>query len=100
MREALDAERGEVDTQRGSVESELVTENLMRPTRLLGLYRRGMTCPEAFQLLVVEADEDRLSLVIPSREEVISPWVRVDSPSDLTFISGSRDTPRVAMVPP
>lgn len=80
--------------RRGSVESEVVAENFVRPTRLLGLYRRGMTCPQAFHLLVVEANLNRLSLVIPSLEQIISPWVRVASPTDLAFISGNRETLR------
>ncbi len=43
-----------------------VVSGLQRPTRLLGLYRRGVGCPSAFHLLVLERDAGFLTILIPA----------------------------------
>ncbi|MDA2936979.1 hypothetical protein MYX75_01785 [Acidobacteria bacterium AH-259-A15] len=58
---------------------------LQQPGQLLALYRNGVSCPDSFQLLVVERGADRLTLLTPS-QELVTPWVGAFQSTDLAFL--------------
>ncbi len=64
-----------VDYERDSGESNQILDGLGRPGQVVGIYRAGVSCPDSFQLLIVEEEADQVTLVAPSQGEVVSPWV-------------------------
>ncbi len=65
--------------------SRTVVSNLKQAGQLLGLYRKGVTCPDAFHLLGVEKDAFRVNLVIPGINFKTT-WLDVEGAEDLAFI--------------
>ena len=63
---------------------------LNQPGQLLGLFRSGISCPDAFQILVVESGANRLTLLRPSRR-LASPWVGAFGSIDVAFLPGGTD---------
>jgi hypothetical protein len=57
----------------------------LTPGRLLGFYRRGVACPDAFRLLVAARDEGTIWLVNPIGG-IVRRWIRTNGQTDLTFI--------------
>ena len=57
----------------------------LTPGRLLGFYRRGVACPDAFRLLVAARDEGTIWLVNPI-SGTVRRWIRTNGQTDLTFI--------------
>ncbi|MDA2933000.1 protein phosphatase 1 regulatory subunit 42, partial [Acidobacteria bacterium AH-259-D05] len=57
----------------------------LTPGRLLGFYRRGVACPNAFFLLVAGRGESRVWLVDP-RRGTVRQWFLTKGQTDLTFI--------------
>ena len=66
--------------------SELFT-GLAQPGNLLITYRNGVGCEQATNVLIIEEGADRLSLAILGPSLLISPWVPVPEPTDLTILS-------------
>ena len=63
---------------------------LQQPGQLLGLFRSGISCPDAFQMLVVESGANRLTLLTPSRR-LASPWVGAFGSIDVAFLPDDTD---------
>ncbi|MEE8348855.1 MAG: leucine-rich repeat domain-containing protein [Acidobacteriota bacterium] len=57
----------------------------LTPGKLLGFYRRGVDCPDAFRLLVAARGEGTIWLVNPARETVRR-WISTQGQTDLTFL--------------
>ena len=74
------------DTQ----ELEDLFTGLQQPGQLLGLFRRGVSCPDAFQMLVAETGADQLTLLTPSRQ-LKTDWVAALDPIDVSFLPGGTD---------
>jgi uncharacterized repeat protein (TIGR01451 family) len=72
----LDRETGAVTT---------VVTGLSEPGHLLVLYRRGLPCPDAVQILVAEPGAERIALVDPSRGIVVS-WIPASGVRDLSAL--------------
>ncbi len=53
----------------------VAAEGLFAPTRLVGLYRRGVDCPLGFHLLVVQEPGRGVALVVPAEGAVVNPWL-------------------------
>ena len=67
--------------------------DLEGPTQLLAIYRRGVSCPNAFQLLVIEQETDRLLLLRPEQGSTVS-FIPARGSTDITFLP--RGTPFLA----
>ena len=63
---------------------------LNQPGQLVGLFRRGVSCPDAFQMLVAETGADQLTLLTPSRQ-LRTAWIAALDPIDVTFLPGGTD---------
>jgi internalin A len=72
---------------RSSGELELVFSGLDQPTRLLAFYREGVSCPDAFHLLVIERGTDQILLTLPVRNAV-TPWIPAQESRDISFLPG------------
>ncbi len=70
-------ETGEVGT---------VVEGLNSPGQLAGIYRARVSCPDAFQLLIVEEGADQVVSVLPATGEVISPWIPGVNLDDIVLV--------------
>ncbi len=64
--------------------SRTVADGLNRPGPILGLYRSGVSCPDAFQLLVSE-ENARLSSLVPSSGQQIT-WEEETNIRSLSFL--------------
>ncbi len=71
--------------RRGSGAIEVVTNELFGPTGLLAIYRRGVSCPAALNLLVIEEDAGLVSLVVPDTGEIYE-WFQVPEAFDVEFL--------------
>ena len=78
--------RFDTDTE----ELEDLFTGLQQPGQLLGLFRRGVSCPDAFQMLVAETGADQLTLLTPSRQ-LRTAWVAALDPIDVSFLPGGTD---------
>lgn len=68
-----------------SGEALVAAGDLSAPTELLAVYRQGVSCPAALNLLVVERDEGWVTLVLPySGQQYI--WFEVPSAFDVSFL--------------
>ncbi|MFZ0428692.1 MAG: DUF5719 family protein [Acidobacteriota bacterium] len=66
-------------------ETFVAADGLLGPTDLLAVYRQGVSCPAALNLLVVERDQGWVTLVLPySGQQYI--WFEVPSAFDVTFL--------------
>ncbi len=72
----FDRESGEITT---------VVTGLSEPRHLLILFRRGLPCPDAVQILVAEPGAERIALVDPSRGIIVS-WIPAPGVRDLSFL--------------
>lgn len=66
---------------------DLFSGQLNQPGQLLALYRNGVSCPDAFQLLVVETGADRLTLLTPA-QNLLTPWISAAQSTDVAFLPG------------
>ncbi len=62
-----------------------VASGLREPGALLGFYRRGVSCPAAFHLLVSERQGDRLTFVVPF-DGTVRRWVDASDATSMTFL--------------
>ncbi len=63
----------------------VLVDGLDHPGALLGLYRKGVGCPESFHLFVPEPQASRVTLIVPELG-LIRPWLNLEGISDLTLI--------------
>ncbi len=75
-----------VDFERDSGESDPILEGLASPGQMAGLYRAGVSCPDSFQLLIVEEEADQVTLLVPSTGNVVSPWIPDVDVDDITLL--------------
>jgi len=66
-------------------ETKVLVTGLNDPGHLLAFYRSGLSCPDSFQLLVVERGTDRIGLIVPSVGEVLS-WTDATGARDIAFL--------------
>ena len=69
---------------RQTLSQSVVVDGLLNPGQLLAIYRKGVTCPDGFQLLVVEQGRNQITLVIPS-QGTAQKWA--DAPGALDLAS-------------
>jgi len=62
-----------------------VASGLREPGALLGFYRRGVSCPAAFHLLVSERQGGRLTFVVPF-DGTVRRWVDASDATSMTFL--------------
>lgn len=67
----------------GSVRA--VAEGLARPSQLTALYRKGVACPDALHLAVVQEAPEPIALVVPHLNLIVSPWIPVQA-NDAAFL--------------
>ena len=75
-----------------------IAAGLGGPGHLLATYRLGVSCPESFNLIIIEETADQISLAIPSQGTVISPWVPAEEPLDLTIFPPSPFTEETSVL--
>ena len=75
-----------------------IAAGLGGPGHLLGTYRTGLSCPDSFNLIIIEETADQLSLAIPSQDTVITPWVPATDPLDLTLLPPSPFAGEVSVI--
>ncbi|MFZ0428971.1 MAG: hypothetical protein WAO20_12710 [Acidobacteriota bacterium] len=63
----------------------VLVSGLQDPGALLGFYRRGMSCPAAFHLLVAERGAGRIGIVTPS-DGGYRPWADAAEPSAVILL--------------
>ncbi len=63
----------------------VLADGLQHPGNLLGLYRKGVGCPEAFHLFVPEPEANRITLIVPELA-LVRPWLNLNGISDLALI--------------
>ena len=69
-----------------------------QPEQLLAVYRSGVACPDAFQLLISEIGSDQITLLLP-QSGLTTTWLEAANSTDLTFIpSGTPFAPSQAVV--
>lgn len=71
-----------------------VAEGLQQPNRMLGVYRRGVGCPQSFQLLVLEQGTGTLTLLEPATRTARR-WLDVDSAGALLLLPAGNPLTRV-----
>lgn len=71
--------------RRGSGQVQVITNELFGPTGLLAIYRRGVSCPAALNLLVIEEEAGLVSLLIPDTGEIYE-WFQVPEAFDVEFL--------------
>ncbi len=71
--------------RRGTGQVQLVTNELFGPTGLLAIYRRGVSCPAALNLLVIEEEAGLVSLLVPDTGEIYE-WFQVPEAFDVEFL--------------
>ncbi len=82
--------QGVVELDRISGERRIIGPFPGEPAQLLSLYRRGLPCPSAFQLLVSQTGNEAPSLFVPELDLII-PWAGDPQTRDLAFLpAGSR----------
>ena len=69
---------------------ETVLAGRQDPTRMLGIHRRGVSCPDSFQLLFIEEGRDQISLFLP-RRKLARFWIAAGGARDVAFLP--RETP-------
>ncbi|MDA2932823.1 hypothetical protein MYX82_00615 [Acidobacteria bacterium AH-259-D05] len=67
-----------------------VFSGLQEPTRLLGIHRGRVSCPDSFHLLAIETQNNRILLMLP-RKGSFTPWIPAQDSTDLAFLP--KDTP-------
>lgn len=65
----------------------IVFTGLQSPGQLLALYRRGVSCPDGLQLLLVEAGLARVVLLSPA-QNLLVPWAADIDSTDLSSLPG------------
>ena len=71
---------------------ETVLSERQDPTQLLGVHRRGVSCPHSFELLFIERARDQVSLFLPGRG-LARFWVDAGGARDVAFLP--RESPFV-----
>jgi uncharacterized repeat protein (TIGR01451 family) len=80
------AEEGAIKVyDRETGEVQILVSGLSGPTQLLVLYRKGLPCPDTVQILVVEPEADRISLISPALGEIVD-WISAPGVKDLVFL--------------
>lgn len=74
--------------RRGSGQVSVAVNQLFGPTGLLAVYRRGVSCPAALNLLVIEEDGGLVSLVVPATGEIYE-WFEIPQAFDVEFLPES-----------
>jgi hypothetical protein len=59
---------------------------LDEPTRLLGIHRLRIACPDSFQILALERGLDVVDLLEPSRQS-LTRWISAANSTDLAFLA-------------
>ncbi|MEE8350288.1 MAG: leucine-rich repeat domain-containing protein, partial [Acidobacteriota bacterium] len=65
----------------------IVFTGLQSPGQLLALYRRGVSCPDGLQLLLVETGLARIVLLTPAQNQLV-PWAEEINSTDVAFLEG------------
>ena len=68
----------------------VLSEPLQEPTRLLSVYRGGVSCPDSFHLLAIERGTDQILLVLAGRGSARR-WIPARQSTDLSFIPRDND---------
>ena len=79
-------ENGEIlryDRSTGQLET--FVSGLRQPTQLLSLYRKGVPCPDSFQFIVIEQENDR-TLLFRGVSGARSNWIEVKDGTDIAFL--------------
>lgn len=68
----------------------VVASGLSSPTKLLDLYRAGVSCPDSLHLLVIESGDDiltqgRITLIVPAKG-IVSLWAETNNARDLILL--------------
>jgi hypothetical protein len=71
--------------RRGSGQVNVVASQLFGPTGLLAVYRRGVSCPAALNLLVIEEDGGLVSLVLPENGYIYE-WFEIPQAFEVEFL--------------
>ncbi len=64
-----------IEYQRDTGSFATVLEGLDQPGQVAAFYRSGVSCPDAFQLLVVERGADQVTLFSPASGLLVRPWM-------------------------
>lgn len=75
-----------IEYRRDSGEFDAILEGLGDPGQMAGFYRSGVSCPDSFQLLIIEEGADQLTLLAPATGDVVSPWVPDIDLDDITLL--------------
>jgi hypothetical protein len=73
----------EYDRSKASLTS--IAEGLSSPGQLLGLNRKGVSCPHSFHILVVEQGAERVSLIVPE-DGSITTWMVSPGVQDVAYL--------------
>ena len=89
-----DQESGKIlQFNRDTQEVSTVFAGLNQPTRIVGIHRRRVPCPDSFQLLMIEDGSDVINVTSPSRR-FLRRWIPAQDATDLVsttnnaFLSG------------
>ena len=63
---------------------------LSQPGQMQGLFRRNVSCPDGFQILVAETGADQLTLLTPSRL-LKTAWIAANDPIEVIFLPSATD---------